>query len=770
MLNGTVWKFNKERSGKNFGPTPWGNVMVKAALEDSQGNLIVGTLGAGVFWSDTAGHWQNISTNQGLSSPYVLSLCLDRSGNLWVGTDGGGLDRIKRKNFNMPGGIPPFVAQSVAEDADGGMWTAFNAHGAYYWKTNTVENFGPAQGLDLNTWTVLVDKKQTVWVGTRNQGFSQFETNRFIPAPGTEILGPKNFALFEDRNGQLWAGTQNGLAHFDGRSWKLFTVRDGLSGNSIRAIAQDTNGDFWIGTESSGLNFLANGKFTSIQKSENGLPCDDISCLFVDDGNNLWVGTFGHGLARLQNGKWTHFSTDNGLASDSISYIIEDSEGYLWLGSNAGLMRIRKKSLDDFAANPTNSIFCRVYGKTDGLPTCECSFGSEPAAISAHNGELFLPTTKGVVSVNPAALKPNLQPLTVSIEAVFVNGRRQNANFPNAASPRMITIPPGSEQLEIDYTALNFSAPELVRFKYRLEGHENLWTDAGSGRVARFPKLPPGNYRFRVIAENEDGIWNEMGAVLTIIVQPYWWQTMSFHVAVIILLLTLVAAVVRYLSTQKLHRQLQALKQREALEKERFRIAHDLHDQLGANLTQVALLGDMVGTDKNSPVDVASHAEQISQTARETTHALDEIVWAVNPSNDTLDGLITYACKYAQEYLAVAGVRYRAEVPAQLPAVTIPPEVRHNVFLAFKEAVNNVVKHAQASEVWVRLHLLPNRFILEIEDNGRGISSMDSTPGRNGLRNMKKRMEDLYGEFSIAGGAKGGTVVRLVAPLSRKTA
>src|SRR5262249_25331724 len=145
----------------------------------------------------------------------------------------------------------------------------------------------------------------------------------------------------------------------------------------------------------------------------------------------------------------------------------------------------------------------------------------------------------------------------------------------------------------------------------------------------------------------------------------------------------------------------------EALEKERARISRDLHDQLGANLTQVALLGEMAESDRDRPEEVEEHARQISQTARETTHALDEIVWTVNPSNDTLDGLINYVCKYAQEYLALAGLRYRLEVPAQLPSLPISPELRHNVFLAVKEAVNNVVKHSGGSSAWVRLQLQP---------------------------------------------------------------
>jgi signal transduction histidine kinase len=208
------------------------------------------------------------------------------------------------------------------------------------------------------------------------------------------------------------------------------------------------------------------------------------------------------------------------------------------------------------------------------------------------------------------------------------------------------------------------------------------------------------------------------------------------------------------------------LKQQEALEQERARIARDLHDQLGANLTQVALLGELAEADKALPDEVEDHARQISQTARETTRALDEIVWAVNPSNDTLEGLINYTCKYAQEYLPMAGLRYRLDVPPQLPAITLPPEVRHNVFLVAKEAIHNIVKHAHAAEVRIRLNLEPGSFTLEIEDNGRGPSGMDEKTGRSGLRNMRRRMEDIGGRFSISAAPSGqGTVVQLNAPI-----
>ena len=762
IANGTVQEWQNNRPEKNFGPCPWDNRVVTAACEDKDGNLIVGTLGAGIFWYEPDGKYDHIGVEEGLSSAYVLSLCVDHEGDLWSGTDGGGLDRIKRNIFTKLPGLHPWAAQSVSADANGGLWAAFGALGASYWNTNSVRDYHV--GLHQAAWEMLVDPRQRVWSGTRDDGLFVLGTNGFQPAPGAELLGPEIYALFEDRAGRLWAGTQKGLSSWNGKSWTNFTTRDGLSENVVRAIAEDSRGNLWVGTKNAGLNLFSAGKFTSYRAGENGLPGGDISCLYADQDDVLWVGTDGHGLARFQAGKWSRYSTADGLASDSISYIIEDDAGFLWIGSNAGLMRISKKSLADFADGATKVVSCRTYGTADGLPTRECSAGSQPAAIRA-DGRLWFPTTRGLASVNPADIQPNLEPPLVKIESALVDGREQKTNRLDSAWSQFITLPPGYEQLDIRYTALNFSAPDQVRFKCWLEGHEARPTDVGGERIARFPKLPPGAYHFHVTACNEDGVWNETGSTLDITVLPQFWQTWTFRVAAIIFILGFVAAIVRYISTQKLHRQLQLLKQREALERERARIARDLHDQLGANLTQVALLGEMAEADKDSPGEIESHARQISQTARETTGALDEIVWAINPANDTLEGLANYACKHAQEYFALAGLRCRAEVPAQLPAVPIPPEVRHNVFLAFKEAVHNVVKHAQATEARIRLRLEPDKFILDIEDNGKGISGSDEKQTRNGLRNMKKRMEDIHGQFSIGPAAEKGTIVRLTTPI-----
>jgi ligand-binding sensor domain-containing protein/signal transduction histidine kinase len=741
---------------------PWGLARVSAASEDRQGNLIVGTLGAGLYWYNSHGEAARITTENGLAGNYIFSLHVDREGSLWVGTDGGGLCRVNRPVFSLLEETSDLVVQSVAEDSKGGLWLGFNGPTpAGYWKDGIWTQH------NLPVRTVFVDRSDRVWGGTSG-GLFRFDGGRFQPVAGIEGMNKMVMAIYQDSNGHVWAGLRGGLARWDEQAWKLFTKGDGLSSDIVRAIAGDSQGNLWIGTEGGGLNRFKDGQFRRIEGPTGGLPGDRITSLLVDEEDVLWIGTDGGGLVRFREGNWTQYTRRHGLASNSVGYLVEDGQDNLWIGSNAGLMRVPKKGLTDLANGSSDFLACRTYGKPDGLPNHECTSGSQPGARRTQDGKLWFPTIKGLVWVNPSQLKPNPHPPPVTLDLVLIDGQLLERS---GLEDRPVVVPAGREQLEIHYSGLNLTAPGRVRFKYRMEGHETAWVEAADSRVARYSKLPPGNYRFQVTASNEDGVWNETGSSLAFTVLPPFWRTWWFFGSATFFLLGSVSAGIYYLSTQKLKRQLGKLKQEEALERERARIARDIHDQLGASLTQMALLGELLEGDKDSPEEVGTHAQQICQTARDTTRVLDEIVWAVNPSNDTLDGLMTYICKYAQEYLAVAGLKYRMDVPAELPLAIIPPDVRHNVFLAAKEAVTNVVRHARASSVWIRLQTENSRFILQIEDDGRGLNCLDegAARGRNGLRNMGRRMEEIGGSFSIMAGPGGGTVVQLTTPLRFKT-
>ena len=770
----SVEQWQGDQLQKNYGAFPWFSAVVgfplneaRTALSidsvvtatgvDANGKLVVGTHGEGIFWMDGQGGWRHIINEDKRSSQnFVLSVCFDREGNLWVGTDGGGLYRVRKKYFETSENLPNGVAKSIAEDASGGLWVTYNARGLVYAVTNSQQFFGIGRG--SNAWSVLVDQRQNVWAGTSGEGLFRLNSGSFENVFTGEKIGPKICALFETRDGNIWAGGQNGLGCFDGQNWKFYSAADGLPPNAICALGEDSQSNLWIGTDGGGLFSKRGDKFVA-----ESSPVKDISCLLVDRNDHLWAGTSGHGLARLADGHWTSYTAADGLAGDDIGYLLEDEAGNLWIGSYEGLIRADKKSLVDFSGDPGKKISCRTFLSR------ECPAGAQPAALRTRDGKLWFPTIEGLVSVNPRDLTLNTNRPPVIIESVLVDGVELKTNLLAGDWNRAITLTPENEQLEIHFTSLNFSAPKGVqfgaRFKYWVEGRDKNWTDARNDRVVDLNRLAPGPYTFHVIACNEDGVWSDHAATLAITVEPPFWRKPSFVAAMILFLVAALGGVIYLISTAKLKRQLRALHQKELIERERARIARDLHDQLGANLTQVTLLGEMAELDKDLPGEVEQHAQQICATARETTRSLDEIVWAVNPSNDTLEGLANYACKYAQDYFALAGVSFRADLPADLPPTPILPEVRHNVFLAFKEAVNNVVKHAHATEARVKLHLEPEKFSLSIRDNGRGLGDISGKALRNGLKNMRRRLADVRGEFIIEPGAGGGTLVTLVVPL-----
>jgi len=315
-----------------------------------------------------------------------------------------------------------------------------------------------------------------------------------------------------------------------------------------------------------------------------------------------------------------------------------------------------------------------------------------------------------------------------------------------------------------------------VRFKYRLEGLEPDWVDAGTKRSANYSHIPPGTYKFHVTACNSDGIWNDSGATLAFTVQPFFWQKWWFRIPaglmVVALLAGAAASGVLWIARRRMRLKLERLERLRAVEHERARIAQDIHDNLGANLTRISLLSESAHNELENPAQAAVQLERIYDTTRELTRAMDEIVWAVNPQHDTLDSLASYLGNFAQEFLGSLDVRCRLDVPLQLPQWPVTAEVRHNLFLAFKEALHNVVKHAAASEVYVSLTTGADAFILVIRDDGKGFAP-DVLPeeGRreasriargHGLANMRKRLAQIGGHCEIRSSPGKGTEVKFV--------
>jgi signal transduction histidine kinase len=319
----------------------------------------------------------------------------------------------------------------------------------------------------------------------------------------------------------------------------------------------------------------------------------------------------------------------------------------------------------------------------------------------------------------------------------------------------------------LEFACLSFSSPENVNFRYRLVGFDEGWIEAGAQRSAAYPRLPAGSYRFEVMACNSSGIWNEMPAVIAFEVAPFLWQTWWFQAAALIAFTVAVTWTVRIVSYRRLHLKVRTLEEQAAVERERARIARDIHDDVGNRLTRILLLSGMAQRENGEPAKTAEHLRQISQSATEVTDSLDEIVWAVNPRNDTLPHLIDYVGKFAIEFLRTAGIESEVDLPERPPERSVPAEVRHNFFLGIKEALNNVVRHAGATRTTVRVSLEADEIRATVADNGRGFGAPPDSPTADGLRNMRTRMTEIGGRCEIESTPGAGTRVTFVFRWSR---
>ncbi|MGH8022235.1 MAG: triple tyrosine motif-containing protein, partial [Limisphaerales bacterium] len=538
-----------------------------------------------------------------------------------------------------------------------------------------------------------------------------------------------------------------------------------LTNQAIRDICEDGSGSLWVAAQNELVRWQ-DGQLT-VFTAADGLP-DGLTALYADDEDNLWIGTVAAGLIRYRNGRFTSYTTRQGLFSDEIFGIIED-RGWLWMTSSRGVFRVRKKDFDAFDIGRLESIVSLAYGKNDGMETEQCNGEGKPSIWKSRDGRLWFPTSKGLVVVDPITLTLDEEPPSVFIESVaagekvIAEGRLELAGAASVLGRRSapLKIAPGPGELEFQYAAIGFSGPDDGRFKYRLDGVDPNWIDAGIRRAAYYNNVSPGRYRFEVKACNKDGVWNEAGATLDIIILPHYWQMLWFRVLIAFAVIGAATAFVLYAARRRMQRKLVVLEQQHAIERERGRIARDMHDQIGAGLTQIGLLGEFARRASGKNGDAVSHLTRICDTARELAQTLDEMVWMVNPRNDTVKKLGLYLAAYAEEFFQPTAIRCLLDVPSGLPTWPLPAEVRHNLFLTAKEAFNNIARHAHASEARFRISAAQSTIEICIEDDGVGFAGDSAGRSRNGLSNMRERMREIGGEFDISSGPHVGTRIRL---------
>ena len=499
--------------------------VIEALLEDREGNLWIGTDGGGLNRL-REGRFTAFTTKEGLSNDSVFALHEDREGSLWVGTNLGGLTRLKNGRFTAftrKEGLSNDFARALLEDRQGNLWIGTEGGGLNRLKNGLFAAFTTKEGLSNDVvLSLLEDRAGTLWIGT-DSGLNRMKKDgRFeVITANMGLSNDSVLALYEDRQGSLWIGTYaEGLNRLKDGRFTAFTTKEGLGHDTVNEIYEDHEGILWIGTRGGGLSRLKDGRFTTYT-TKDGLSDNLVFALHEDADGSLWIGTYGGGLNRLKNGRFTAITRKQGLFDDVIHRIVEDGRGDVWMSSNRGIFRVSKRELDEVADGRQASLAPAVYGTADGMRSAECN-GSANSGLRTRDGKLWFPTTRGVVRIDPEHLATNPLVPPVAIEEVLADQRVANPTGP-------LRLPPGTQTLEVHYTALSLTAPSGVRFRYRLEGFDEAWVEAGPRRTAYYTRLPHGSYRFRVIACNNDGLWNEEGATLAFVVEPRWSETAWFR-------------------------------------------------------------------------------------------------------------------------------------------------------------------------------------------------------------------------------------------------
>lgn len=502
----------------------WGSI--GEIYRDRQGSLWVGTDAGIVRFRE--GRVESYSVKDGLSNDVIHCVLEDHEGSLWIGTMDGGLNRFADGAFttySTAEGLSHDIVSPIYQDREGRIWIGTRGGGVNRYERGGFTVYTTKDGLaDDFVQSIVQDHEGTMWLGTKRGGLCSLRAGRFRTYTARDGLPSASVrAIFEDRRGDLWVGTLNqGLARFRDGGFQMFTTKDGLTNNTVFFILQDHEGTIWIATNGGGLNYYRDGRFGAIT-TKDGLSIDIVNTLHEDAGGTLWIGTYGGGLNRLKHGRLTAYTTREGLFDDAVFRILEDGSGNLWISCNQGIYRIAKRQFDELDRGARPLLECTVFGVADGMKNSECNGADQPTGWKMRDGTLWFPTIEGAVMVDPAHLPTNKLPPPVVIEELRVDDR-------TAGIAATQEIAPGAQRVDIEYAALSFRVPARVRFRYKLEGFDRDWVDAGARRTAYYTRLPPGSYQFRVQACNDSGVWNTAGASLGLVIIPHIYQRPAFYV------------------------------------------------------------------------------------------------------------------------------------------------------------------------------------------------------------------------------------------------
>jgi diguanylate cyclase (GGDEF)-like protein len=516
---------------------------------DKSGALWIGTRGGLALWRN--GTFESLTAKNGLPDGMVRAAYEDAEHNLWIGTYAGGLVRLKDRLIEMisaDDGLSEDVTRAILQDRKGAMWIGTYGSGINRIENGQITTFDQTRGLVHDrAWAVAEDADGSVWIGTYGGGVSHLKNGAFTNYTKADgLVNDQVRCVYRHPSGDIWIGTNGGVSQFANGRFTNYTTREGLATDKVVSLQADRSGALWIGT-TAGLSRLKDGQVTSLLTGD-GLSHAMIYTIYVDANDVLWIGTAG-GLTRLKNGRAFAYRVTDGLFNDSIYQVLEDDSGFLWMSSASGIFRVSKQELDDFASRKVQSVTSISFGKSDGMRSSECNGGFQPAGWKTRDGLMWFATIKGAAIVDPRQTHTNKRPPPVVIESLLIDDKP-------VARQTDLVLPAQSRKFEFQYAALTYVAPEKAKFKYKLDGFDADWVDAGARRVAYYTSIPPGTYTFSVMACNNDGVWSS-SAPLSFELRPHsyqtWWFEFLTALAVIALIALLYMLRVRQLRVREDH-------------------------------------------------------------------------------------------------------------------------------------------------------------------------------------------------------------------------
>src|SRR5215471_85752 len=745
-------------------------VRVDTACEDRSGTLWFGLFEDGLL-AFKDGKFVRFTRADGLAGNGVNSIFQDREGNIWVGAKEG-LTRLTISgitSYSTKDGLASDRAYAITQTRDGAIWIG-SWPGLTRYKNGVLTRFEQRLGIsNEQVMSLMEDHEGALWVGSWGWGAQRIKDGKLTaitPLDGTPRAVVR--AIYEDSSQNVWIGTENGVGKYKEGTLVYYTSDDGLSGNSILTIYEDRGGDIWLGTDK-GLTRYRQGAFRTYT-AKDGLAGNIVRAIYEDNDGALWIGTYDSGLSRFKNEKFTHYTTSDGLFDNGAFRILEDNRGYLWISCNLGIYRVSSNELDGFAEGKVKTLHCTAYGKRDGLINPECNGGSQPAGLKAADGKLWFPTQGGVIVVDPDNETANTEPPLVTIEEVVLDGKP-------VLFKDTLQIGPGSQNLEIHYAGLSFIRPDQVRFKYELEGLDTDWIDAGSRRIAYYSHIPPGSYKFMIMAANADGGWSLDGAVVSMVVSPpfylRWWFLAAIAAAVASAALLLHRWRIRILNRAHAAREAFSRQLMELQETERKRIANELHDSLGQSLSIIMNRATMC---LDAPDNHDHMVEQVGEIAIAASEAIDEtreIAHNLRPVELDRLGL----SKALRAMIKKVSSASHIEIPDEIDHIDgiFPGDSEINLYRIVQECLNNMARHSRATQAAVAIKRDSRGVRITIRDNGVGFvrAEMSETgEGRYGLglSGISERARLIGGKCAIDSAPGCGTTIRItVAPRNLQT-